>query len=252
MEEVICLCGCRIKSRIYDSKKVQGMNIVQCHNCNLMYLNPRYTKQELYSILYKNYVGSMFFKKVEDEKLRFKEREDDARYEMNLIQKALGNNKGLKIYDVGISGGIFLKIARDEFDADIYGNDISDISIKLAKEKYNMNNVQFGDLPDLQLRGDFFDAVVMWNTLEHTSNPVIQLAKAKAILKTGGILIIEVPTTNLNVPWEELDESPYHLYYFNFEVLKIILESIGFEIIWHKEYIKDKKYATLDLVAKKK
>jgi len=132
------------------------------------------------------------------------------------------------IYDVGAAGGFFMKAAQDR-GWEVRGNEISEKAIKWAKQHYGIE-IDYGFLEEIELAWNHYDAVVIWNTLEHTYNPKETLLASRAILKEGGLIYIRIPnkktTEALNKFYEKL-----HLYEFTEECLLRHLDSLEFQCI---------------------
>jgi SAM-dependent methyltransferase len=130
------------------------------------------------------------------------------------------------VYDVGAASGFFLKAARDR-GWEIGGNEVSEKGIEWAKENYNMD-LDYGFLEEINLPDNYYDAVVLWNTLEHTHNPYTTLEVCHRILKPGGVILIKVPNNHtaneLNRHYESV-----HLFEFTHECLHGHLINMGFE-----------------------
>ncbi len=85
-----------------------------------------------------------------------------------------------------------------------------------------------------------FDAVTMWHTLEHFTDPRAMLLKAAAALKPGGALIVAVPNFDgaqsriFGRSWLHLD-VPHHLFHFGPEALGELLADCGFSVEWRRD-----------------
>ena len=132
------------------------------------------------------------------------------------------------VYDVGAAGGFFLKAAR-RHGWEVRGNEISTAAIEWCRKHYSIE-LDYGFLEEVELEADSFDAVVMWNTLEHCINPLTTLETAYRILRPGGVLLVSVPTKRFN----EL-EATYaggHLSEFTTHSLELCANVAGFTEDW--------------------
>lgn len=109
---------------------------------------------------------------------------EDARQQLRILDMKPGT-----VYDVGAAGGFFLKVAR-EAGWTVYGNEISQVAIAYAKEEYGIE-LDYGLLEEVALPP--VDAVVLWNTLEHTIDPLQTMRICANMLRPGGRCIISVP-----------------------------------------------------------
>lgn len=132
------------------------------------------------------------------------------------------------VYDVGAAAGFFMKAARDR-GWKVHGNEISERAIGWAKSNYAIS-IDYGFLEDLDVPTNYFDAVVMWNILEHTFNPRITIEVCKKMLKSGGLIFIRVPNKRTK---EELIRfyTGGHLFEFTEKCLMGHLEAMGFKCV---------------------
>jgi len=130
-----------------------------------------------------------------------------------------------RLFDVGAASGFVMKAAQNR-GWEVSGNDISISAVKWAKEHYDLD-IHYHFFEDIGLESNSYNAVVLWNTLEHTHNPAQTIAHAKDILKTGGIIHIRIPEKGtleaLKKHYEDL-----HFYEFKMEILCEYLKSQGF------------------------
>ena len=117
-------------------------------------------------------------------------------------------------------------------------------------ESVNLENfdldIDYGFFEDVTLEEASYDAVVMWNTLEHTHDPVETVMHARKALKPGGLLYIkvpEMPTVSLLRTYYD----PYHFFEFNVKNLSNFLSSSGFkelhiEKLWRRTEISATEY----------
>jgi SAM-dependent methyltransferase len=93
-----------------------------------------------------------------------------------------------------------------------------------------------GTLAQVRLRPGAFDAVVFRQSLEHVSDPLADLRRARAALREGGALIVSVPNfgcwqrRRFGGRWFHLD-LPRHRFHFDARALRSALERAGFEEI---------------------
>src|SRR5262249_27857314 len=88
-----------------------------------------------------------------------------------------------------------------------------------------------------------FDCITLWHSLEHLQDPLSSLKSAVSLLRPQGWCIIAVPDGSglqarmFGAEWLHLD-VPRHLFHFNSQSLRQLLETTGFEIrqTWHQEF----------------
>ncbi|HMT06769.1 MAG TPA: class I SAM-dependent methyltransferase [Pyrinomonadaceae bacterium] len=135
-----------------------------------------------------------------------------------------------RILDIGYGEGTFLIEA-----------------VKAGFECVGVERNRRGDEPFLTFvdLGDVagkFDAITMWHSLEHMTEPDTMLDRINILLKDDGSLFIAVPNFGgrqaqlFGRDWLHLD-LPRHLFHFTPQSLRSLLEKHGFTVTdtWHHE-----------------
>ncbi|MEN9614148.1 MAG: hypothetical protein RLZZ347_455 [Candidatus Parcubacteria bacterium] len=148
-----------------------------------------------------------------------------------LISQKLGQSGGA-LLDVGAATGFFVRMAREAgFDA--RGVEISDYAAGVGRSRGL--DIKTGVLSEYPL-GKIFDVLTLWDVLEHFPEPKKEIARAHALLKTGGILAINTPDSGslyarvLGRKWHLL-VPPEHINYFTRKSARLLLEKQGFEVL---------------------
>jgi SAM-dependent methyltransferase len=95
-------------------------------------------------------------------------------------------------------------------------------------------DVRVGTLADVELEAGAYDAAVFQHSLEHTTDPLADLARVRSALRAGGLVAITVPNfaswqaRRLRSRWYHLD-VPRHRAHFTGLGLTRLLERAGFE-----------------------
>lgn len=258
LEYVKCgLCGQDKTQLIYIER---GFNIVECVYCGLVYVNPRFS-YNLYrsktNLNYRELVSETLEvsgqqkslnKNVNDIDRDFyiKSRLKEAISNLNRIER-FGKKLG-KLLDVGCGEGFFLKAAKDR------GWEVTGIEISLNHQplpEYKLNIVN-EDILKAVLEENSFDVITFYDVLEHLPYPSEAINKAMSLLKKGGLLVIRVPNERfLRIKMEIISTflgrdfylknnnfsimgyyaPETHLYNFNRETLKVLLQNKGFNIL---------------------
>ena len=145
--------------------------------------------------------------------------------------------KNGKILDIGCGDGMLLKILADKKML-VEGLDHSQEAINKARAK-GLNVKKFDFVNNLLPYDDNeFDYVVILDVLEHLYSPEVLLNEAKRVTKK--YVIISVPNFNSlsarlqtmtgRVP-ENNTSRKGHIYWFNYRILKKMVESCNLEII---------------------
>jgi SAM-dependent methyltransferase len=105
--------------------------------------------------------------------------------------------RGGRLLDVGTGQGDFCAAASRHFDVE--ATEISSEGVRLTRERHGAA-VHHGELLDLALPSEHFDAVTLWHVLEHVVNPRDVAAECRRLLKPGGVVAIAVP--NADEDWQ--------------------------------------------------
>lgn len=203
---------------------------VQCPNCFCFIKEKMPNADDL-----KNKLHNMMLKACFD-KSKEKERLEKADYQLDLIEILLEPGS---VYDIGTAGGFFLKRAKER-GWKVFGNEISKKAIEWALTNYEID-IDYGYFEDIGLKDNFFDAVVLWNSLEHVFNPDRVIQKCRDILKDSGIVQIEVPLKNITEIEKYLE--PLHLIEFDEYGLDLLMKNKGFKLVdKHCFTEKDRRY----------
>jgi 2-polyprenyl-3-methyl-5-hydroxy-6-metoxy-1,4-benzoquinol methylase len=235
METVVCNnCGCPETLPLYKfrlDRQNQDVCVVRCSQCELVYLNPRPTKDTIGNYYPPNYQANML-------DLLTKGRTSlIGRLWFGMIRRRRTPSKRVgRLLDVGCSNGAYLAAMRDigwevegvEFDSDAVG---------YARHFHSLKVTQ-GDLEDAlrQLPESDFDVVTMWHVLEHSFDPAAALRLIHRVLKPGGVLMLEVPNfaalsaSLFRRCWYPMD-VPRHLYQFTPATIKTMLTKARFHDI---------------------
>jgi SAM-dependent methyltransferase len=111
----------------------------------------------------------------------------DARRVMRLI-----GSRG-RILDVGCGDGAALRALRERGEWELFGLEPDPSAV--AKARAAGLDVQAGDLTTCALSPGTFDLIRMGHVIEHVLDPGRSLARARELLRPGGILFGETPNT---------------------------------------------------------
>lgn len=237
METVSCnLCG----KRDYELVKVVpehrygirlSFNLVRCTRCGLVFLNPRPDEQELLAYYPPEYQAAM------RQVLQEVRQSYIGRIGLRIMRHARKpplERVGIAL-DIGCSGGDYLAFLR-KLGWEVCGIELDEGAARHARERYGIHvhagpaEHTLGEFPD-----NGFDVVTMWHVLEHVFDPLLVLREVSRILKSDGILLLEMPNYNslwasiLGEFWFPL-EIPRHLYHFTPSTLQAILTKAGFRV----------------------
>lgn len=167
----------------------------------------------------------------------------DFRSGLDLIESQLPQRG--KLLDVGCATGSFLSLAKAQ-GWDCCGVEVSEFAAARARERSGCE-VFRGTLEEAPFAESSFDAVTMWDLLEHLPDPLNGLERARRLLKPSGILLVNTPNENsllrrvarliyrgsggqITAPVNRLYHR-YHLYYFAAQALEVLFRRAGFELV---------------------
>ena len=137
-----------------------------------------------------------------------------------------------KLLDFGCgAAGYVAKMSAAGWDAQ--GMDMSAQAVAAGRDAGL--TIHQGTLPGTDLGGELFDAVTMWQAIEHVPSPTATLAAVHEILKPGGRLLVVCPqfdslaAEKFGACWYALD-LPRHLTHFSRATLRAQVEAAGFKI----------------------
>lgn len=140
-----------------------------------------------------------------------------------------------RLLDIGCGHGLFLSLARDKGGIDAWGLDWDIRAVEFGRQYRRLEHLYAQSIEGFQAaeRVGLFDAVTIFEVLEHQDDPAAFLNRAAAVLKPGGVLAGSVPNrTRLVIgAREEWDYPPQHLLWFHRHSLMSLLQLSGFERI---------------------
>jgi SAM-dependent methyltransferase len=153
--------------------------------------------------------------------------------------------------DVGFGAGALLATAA-EFGYDAVGLDLREESV--ARMRDLGFEAHRADLATYAADARF-DVVSMADVLEHMPFPKAALAKARDLLRPGGVLFVSMPNTD-SFAWKQLDRekrNPYwgeleHLHNFSRTRIHALLAETGFEPLRYG--ISQRYVACMEIVAR--
>ncbi len=101
---------------------------------------------------------------------------------------------GARILDIGCGGGLFLSLLKQR-GARVTGIELSDSRAQYARMKHDLQIYKHPIESDFWQKGfaGHFDAVTLWDVIEHVNYPFQTLQCAVNVLRPGGWLLIDTP-----------------------------------------------------------
>jgi 2-polyprenyl-3-methyl-5-hydroxy-6-metoxy-1,4-benzoquinol methylase len=138
--------------------------------------------------------------------------------------------KNNRVLDVSCGPGVSLRWLRDEKGWEVYGVDPDLHAVRTARQRYGIR-VENGLIDDLRSPDEYFDLIVMDNSLEHTFDPLSTLLSAFRLLRKGGGLFIATPNCHgLSTKYLNANAHWGHWFLYSPKTLCDILSRIGFKV----------------------
>ena len=137
-----------------------------------------------------------------------------------------------RVLEVGCGAGHFLETVKVR-GFEPWGTEVSDSAFKLLQNRGF--RVLKGDLLSHSLPSSHFDAVALFEVIEHLENPSEYLAECRRLLRQGGVLLLTTPNFKslsrrlLKDRWRVL--QPEHRVVFSSRGIFRVLERVGLTVI---------------------
>ncbi len=227
-ERTCAVCG---GSRFAPFLEAHGYTIVRCQACAFFFVHPPPAPDVLRAL----YTDPSYFRSTgpfgyEDYAALRPTWEAQARERLTRLERYVERGE---VLDVGCATGIFLAIARER------GWTVSGIEIapEAAREAERLTGCPIASSPEPFLReGRTFDAITLWEYLEHVPDPRAELRQMNRLLRPGGVLALSTPNaghrTVRRAPerWKEF-KPPEHLSFFTVSTLSRLLTTCGFHVL---------------------
>lgn len=205
-----------------------GFDLLRCQLCGTVFVNPMPSLENLYA----HYQNSAYFEGEENQ----------GYHNYADMHKALGPHftrrlgllkryvKG-HLLDYGCADGYFLKLAREA------GWQIAGVELAKTMAERASHELEIPIHSEVEWLGDTkFDAITLWEVLEHLPAPLSVLQILRGHLRAGGAIMLSTPNAG---HWQALAEPttcsiyrpPSHLILYTADALNRLLQMAGFERI---------------------
>lgn len=242
-EEVVCnICGIKDEEFVFFAPE----RIVRCKRCGLLYNNPRLDCSSLAKIYSKEYfiigedVRGVGYKAYAD----YMGEEPVIFRSMLRRMKKVEQYAGMtgKLLDVGCAAGFSLSAAK-QLGWVAEGIEFSEFCVNFATARGL--NVYHGMLKDYPGQPESMDAITMWDYLEHSPDPLADLAVCHRLLKKGRVLVLSIPNVDswsfplFKEKWIGF-KNIEHFYYFNRSTMGLLAQMAGLHMedsFYHGKYV---------------
>lgn len=174
------VCGSADQRHLFNKG---GGSHVLCNACSMVYLAPVFTDDALFDFYTNNNTiqsdvvsnEGNFYSRIYSKGLRTIER----------------HVTGRTILDIGCSSGVFLDIARAA-GWETCGIELNQAEAAISARKHTVHQMRLEDLPEDLL----FDAITMWDVIEHIKDGAALLQAIQKHLKTDGMFFLQTPSSD--------------------------------------------------------
>ena len=128
------------------------------------------------------------------------------------------------VLDIACGTGFGTDILASHTRGKVIGGDIAAEAIEECRRQWKRSNIEFRvlDGTHLDFSDNYFDIIVSFETIEHTTQYAKMIAEFARVLKPGGRLILSTPNAVITSP-DGVIGNPYHTQEFRYEELKALL-----------------------------
>ena len=130
-----------------------------------------------------------------------------------------------RVLDLGCGLGCMGRLKPDPA-IEVYGLDIDERAVAEATQ-YENAQVWNLETPRLPFDGEYFDAVLAKDILEHLQAPWVLVAEIYRILRPGGIVIASVAMAKPRIVWDDYT----HIRGFTSHALEMLFEDCRFDVL---------------------
>ncbi|MAT97139.1 MAG: hypothetical protein CL608_08355 [Anaerolineaceae bacterium] len=201
----------------------------ECEECHVIYQFPRPTPEKMadyYPPYYQQYTKGL----VEEKWLTRLSRCYGLRKRAKIITKQVQTGT---VLDVGCATGDFLSIMKTFPRWRVYGIEPTHTALTYARQRIGLSVVE-GVLNVAPFAENSFDAITMWDVLEHVYDPLDVLKDVARLLKPGGVFVVNHPNIKsidrklFGNMWLGY-ELPRHLYLFPSDLLRDLMAELGLQ-----------------------
>jgi SAM-dependent methyltransferase len=204
-------------------RRIVPGKILRCRSCGFGFRQTRLDPAELAEV-YRRMDTAVYESELAG-------RERTARSHLRILERYV---TGGRLLDVGCASGLFLRGAADA-GWQVTGVEPSERLCRRARAALQgRGEIHCATLEESRLQPGF-DAVTLWDVLEHLAEPVTVLERCAGLLKPDGFLFANVPDLDslearlLGRRWPLL--LPEHLNYFNRSSLRVCGARAGLRLV---------------------
>jgi SAM-dependent methyltransferase len=131
------------------------------------------------------------------------------------------------LLDIGCADGRFVYAAASR-GIDAIGIDHSDLLVRSGNERHNGDRLSTTSIEQFRTSGRTFDAVTLFDVIEHVPSPLDLLRLVMSVTRPGGVVVVSTPN-RLGYPWghHPMDRPPHHLTRWTPSALRVAFGRAG-------------------------
>lgn len=212
---------------------IGGFSILGCPACKVLFRpvdRDTWDAKELYGDDYYRSDNAALYAEYSSEEHAHRK---TGRQRLKKITTMLASGRR-RLLDVGCAAGFFLDEAKKS-GWNVLGVDVSQAMSRFAQEHFGLE-VICSDFQRVSLGERQFDAISLWDYIEHSPDPFGDLSKARSLLTKGGVLALTTGDigslfARLSGARWHLLAPRYHLTYFTPSTISALLRRAGFSDI---------------------
>lgn len=223
MDKVNRVIDCKLCGKAMERHfRANGYLLYRCANCSFeqFILNDRLDR-----VIYE----SGYFENNKYKDVVSLARENKRR--LSLLKKYV--KEGGKVADYGCGSGEFVDYAGQKYE--MYGFDISPDAIEIAKKRFSTYEKKFFISEDFKKGILKFDAICLWDVIEHIEDPNELIKLLKKRMNSDGIMILSTP--DIGAMFAKISKTkwpfmtpPEHICFFSKKSIRYLAKKNGFEI----------------------
>jgi 2-polyprenyl-3-methyl-5-hydroxy-6-metoxy-1,4-benzoquinol methylase len=209
--------------------------LVRCAACGLIYQNPRPPLAEIdqyYPNQYGSYSSAQAGLRARRGLMRRIIERGQGRRARLVDQAVPAQGRTRRLLDVGCASGLFLEMMQRQPGWQVEGVELNAAAAQATSVRLGVP-VFSGPFERASFPSAAFDAITLWDVLEHLHQPGDALRELRRILRPGGVLFVRVPNAASYVAtlcgrhWSGYD-LPRHMTLFTPRTLARALAQAGF------------------------
>jgi ubiquinone/menaquinone biosynthesis C-methylase UbiE len=195
--------------------------IVECGNCKIIYVQEKISQEKI----------SAYYEVVDDPLYFAEQKAREKTFKDYLVKlEKYFPHKG-KLLDVGTNTGLFVKVAKNS-GWQALGLEPSKEAVRFAKKRYGLSLIN-KPFEKNTFPKESFNAIAMWDVIEHFTDPIEELQKVYWQLKPGGVFAFSTTDPKsllakiMGTKWSWYMDM--HRVFFSREAAKFYLKKTGFK-----------------------